>query len=376
MVTSILLNRARRCLSYSSPLNFARQVECPPNPRYHSLLLNFLAVFALAGCAHTTQGSVASRALLLPLMSLGGVQNSGSKSPSTITLHRPTAVSAYGNDVYLIDSELKQIIRYDREQHTSTPFANLDANPGVSIHAASDGSVYVADPSIAEVQHFAADGKKLPSLKSPGNLTRPVAITIDKSSEHVLAVDGLLNQIVIFDDQGMTQSVIKPQMAIAITAIATGTDGIYVTDSISRQVVVLDMNGAFFYSVGSNELQEPNSIAVTGDNIIFVGDNSDQTVRGYRGKSDDPQGFRGQEMQPVKGTQYGKFIAEVGGVGTEPTNFNGITGIALANNLLYVTDSLNSRVQVMTINRPCQPGDLSVGKNHQDEPVIRVVRKI
>lgn len=382
MKTFIYFDWTKKNIQSPLTLNQSRPTDNCFTARRFGQWLGLLMASALVGCAlpNTATSPTASRALLQPLSYLGSGQTDATASESTsensITLRRPSAVSAFQDDIYLVDTELNQIIRYNNEQKTSTPFTNLPTNAGMRLHAAHDGSVYISDPDRAEVLHFARDGTQLPSLSSPGNLTRPVSVTVNTVTEYVMVADGLLNQIIEFDEQGNTVAVIKPQIAIEIAAIATGPHGIYVTDRIGRQVVVLGWSGDFRYALGSKELGDPGAIVVTRDNIIFVSDNADQTIKGYRGKSENPQGFRGQEITPEQLTEIGKFVAEVGGPGTEPTNFNGIGGLALAGGkLLYAADSMNARVQVMTINRPCSPDEISTGKNHQDEPVVRV-RKI
>ncbi len=51
-------------------------------------------------------------------------------------------------------------------------------------------------------------------------------------------------------------------------------------------------------------------------------------------------------------------MAKIGGVGGAPGSFNGIAGLSVADDLLFVADSLNARVQIMLIN----PSALEVGK--------------
>ena len=90
-----------------------------------------------------------------------------------ITLLRPAAMSAQGNDIYLLDTGLRRIFRYDRGQQTLTPFSTtLSAEAGISIYAAPDTSVYVTDPVRGQVLHFARDGIPLPPLISRGYLAR------------------------------------------------------------------------------------------------------------------------------------------------------------------------------------------------------------
>lgn len=254
-----------------------------------------------------------------------------------VTLRRPTAISVRDNDVYLIDAGLNRIFHYNRFQQTLTPFTNLAVNANMSIYVAPDRSVYVADPHSSEVLHFTSDGAQLPSLVSPGKLARPVAVAVDERNGQVMVADGLFDQFIFFNNLGMTLSVVKPQRSLAIAAMATGPDGIYVADRIDRQVSVFGWDGTYRYALGAKDLGAPGAIAVSRDNLVFVGDNFDQTIKVYKGQG--------------TGGENNIMITKVGGIGAGPGSFNRIGGLAVDGTLLYATDSLNARVQIMLINR-------------------------
>lgn len=301
-----------------------------------------LAALTLTGCAlsDAAHDPLAPRAILQPWTTLTGGQAAtsgmGMAGAGYITLSRPTALSVRDTEVYLADAGLNRIYRYSPSQQSLFPYTNLPVNPGMSIYAASDRSVYITDPTRAEVLHFRWDGTQLPSFVSPGNLSRPVAVTVDESNGQVLVADGLFDHFIVFNSLGTTLSVIKPQQTIAIAAIAAGPDGIYVTDRLAKRVVVLGRDGAFRYALGSKGQGEPGVIAVSRDNLVFVSDNFDQTIKVYRG-------------QKTEGGD--SLLAKVGGFGAAPGRFNGISGLAVDGRMLYVTDTQNSRVQTMLINR-------------------------
>lgn len=346
MVTSLPINQTRQDGSFKH--------DTAPKSRSRVRLLNLIAAFALAGCTlpdtmpESMRDTASSHVLLQRLMDLTGAQTGTSRmgmpGSGYITLRRPTAMSARDNEVYLVDAGLNRIFRYSRFQQTLTPFTNLSANADMTIYAAPDRSVYIADPNRAEVLHFTWDGTQLPSFVSPGNLARPVSVAVDESSGQLLVADGLFDQFIIFNSLGRTLSVVRPQQALAIAAMTAGPDGIYVADRVDRRVVVLGWNGTVLYTLGATDLGMPVSIAVSRDNLVFVGDNFDQTVKVYRGHKAEGNG---QVMDGGNGT----LVAKAGGVGAAPGSFNGIAGLAVDGGLLYVTDSLNARVQIMLINR-------------------------
>jgi len=311
-----------------------------------------VAALALVGCTATGPAPVpgtvgdatARRELLQPWIELTGANLGASLAPPGIAggsgyvrLRQPTSISARGNDIYLLDVGLQRIFRYDRAQQTLTPFTSVTPDAEMSVYAAPDLSVYVTDPAHNQVLHFAWDGTPLPPLSSPGNLARPIAVTVDEGSGQVLVADGLYDRIISFNNLGRPLSVIKPQGVQAIAAMAQGPDGLFVVDRIARQVVVVGHDGIYRYAFGAGSLTGPNAIAVSRGNLVFVADNFDQHIKVYRG---------------------GKLVATVGGMGAAPGRFNGIAGLAVDAGLLYVADSLNARVQIMLIT----PQALGTGK--------------
>lgn len=327
-----------------------------PKSRRHAQLLSIIAALMLVGCATDSRDAVTRREVLQPWTEITGAQAGTSprglpaqmKSPpgaGYIALRLPTAVSARGNDIYLLDAGLRRIFRYDNFQQTLTPFATtLSVEAGMSIYAAPDMSVYVTDPVHERVLHFNWDGTPLPPLVSRGNMAHPVSVVVDEHNGQVLVADGLFNRIIAFNSLGMTLSVFKPQQVLSIAAMATGPDGIYVVDRLAKRIVVLGWDGIFHYTFGADALSEPGAIAVSRDNLVFISDNFNHTIMIYR-------------RQRTEGNNL-MIEDKIGGVGVAPGSFNGIGGLAAADDLLYVADSLNARVQIMLIN----PRALDTGK--------------
>lgn len=300
--------------------------------------LGIAAALILAG----EPASAAPAELLQPWTELTGARP-GSLSDGAavrgdyIMLRYPAAVSARGNDVYLVDAGLRRIFRYDRAQQTLARFTTLTPDAGTAIYAAPDMTVYVINPTGSQVLHFAHDGAPLPSLGSAGDIVRPVSVAVDEGGGRVLVADGSYDQIVVFSSLGRPLSVIKPQQVRAVSAIASGRDGaIYVVDRLARQVVVLEWDGTFRHAFGAGELTEPGAIAVNRDGLVFVGDNFDRTIKAYR------DGF---------------LVARTGGTGNAPDRFGGIGGLAVDDGgLLYVTDGQNARVKIMLLTPDARQG--------------------
>jgi hypothetical protein len=315
-------------------------------------LLSIMAAIFLTSCATDSSDAVTRREILQPWTEITSAQAgtlpqglsaqiNSPRGTSYVALQRPTAMSADRNDIYLLDAGLRRIFRYNNSQQTLTPFATtLSVEAGMSIYAAPDMSVYVTDPAHAQVLHFNWMGTPLPPLVSRGNLGRPVSVVVDGHNGRVLVADGLINQIVVFDSLGRALSIFKPQQVHSIAAMAAGPDGIYVVDRLAKRIVVLGWDGTFHYAFGTDAMSDPGAIAVSRDNLMFISDNFDHSIRIYRRPST-------QFNNPV-------LADKIGGIGVAPGSFNGIGGLAVADDLLYVADSLNARVQIMLINPRAQ----------------------
>ncbi|MDH4235200.1 MAG: hypothetical protein OEV15_08720 [Gallionella sp.] len=330
MVNQIFNVRQYRASQHK--LKFAQKL------RYCIRLPIIISALFLAGCTTGLVDDTAQRDLLQPWLEITGAQmsmSSGSLGTDYVMLQRPTAISVRGNNLYLVDAGLRRIFRYDNLQQTLSPFAvNLPVEAGMSIYAAADQSVYITSPSYGKVLHFTGDGNVLPALSSPGNLARPISVTVDERSGRVLVADGLYNHIVIFSNAGMMLSIIKSPQVKSISAIAVGTGGIYAIDRLAKQVVVLGRDGSFRYAFAADSFSEPGTIAASRDNLVFVGDDFNNTLRTF-----NLQGARGAFQ-----------VGKIGGAGAVSDNFSNISGLTVEGDMLYVADGLSGRIQTFLIN--------------------------
>lgn len=297
--------------------------------------LGVAAVLTLTGCATASNGfsGAARHAVLQAWVDLTGARAAtlpesrpaAGRGAGYIVLRRPSAVSADGNDVYLVDSGLRRIFRYDRAQQTLTPFTDFIPGNETKVYAAPDLTLYVIDPSYPQVLHFAWNGAALAPLSSPGNLDRPVSMAVDKNNGQVLVADGLYQHIVVFNSLGRPLSVIRPQRVRALGAMALAEGTLYLLDRLARQVVAVDLDGAYRYAIGAGALGLPSAVATYGS-LVLIGDDFDQTVKVFRGE---------------------RLIDTAGGEGAASGH---IAGMAVDSGLLYVADSLNARIRIMLIS--------------------------
>lgn len=306
------------------------------------LVLIVAALLLLHAAAQAADGAENNPPLLTPWVTLSGARITARPKPLSALPHKqdfaaylpwlsPTAVAARGNYVYVVDGGRRQIFLYDLAQQTMTPFAEYSAGAVSGITVAPDMSLYVADIYAQQVLHFSVDGRLLRTFGNDMEVARPVAVLLDEPSGRILVADSLYNHVVVFNSLGRVLSVLQSSEGRSIEAMARGPDGLYLLDRLSQQVVVIGLDGADRYKLGNGTLKNPGAIAVDRFNRVFVSDSFDNTIKIY---------------------EHGQLVASFGGSGATSASFNRITSLWLEQNMLYVADSLNARIQTFRVASP------------------------
>jgi hypothetical protein len=249
---------------------------------------------------------------------------------------QPVAVGGINNFLYVVDAGARVVFRYDLVSKEIEPIGDVGIQfqgaPG-NIFVTKDRSFYIVDSVGKQVFHFSEDGLLLNTFKDPLNLSRPMDVYVDETTREVYVADGSYSHIVIFNEFGKSIRAIGrrgtgPGRFRAITSITKGLDGLYVTDRLELPVQVITLDGQFRYSFGESQQVFPTAVAVNDDQLAFVSDKSDNTIRVY---------------------ENGELQAIAGGGGAAPGRFRLITDLYVNGQYLYVADSLNKRIQVMRI---------------------------
>jgi DNA-binding beta-propeller fold protein YncE len=256
----------------------------------------------------------------------------------TVTLLNPVAVGGVKDQMLIVDAGARAIYRYDL---TTKAIRNLAQAGGqffgepAGIAVESDLSFYVADPDGKQVLYFDANGNLIRRFADAANLARPIDVAVDEQRGQVFIADGSYSHVIIFSKTGQAMSAIGgrgrgPGKFRAITAITKGKDSLFVADRLELPLQEIDIaTGAFRFSVGQGQIVWPTAIVVDKRNRIFAGDRSDNTIKVF----DDI-----------------RLIATIGGTGYAPGRFRLVTGMWISDqNILYVADSLNHRVQAFRI---------------------------
>ena len=295
-----------------------------------------IPIMILSGCAADWRAGE-QYGLFEPWLEVRGAQlspASGGLNTDYIALQYPASISARGNDVVVVDTGKRSIYRYQRlQQPFNQIMSMLPVYPGMSILADSDQSVYVTSPAEGKVIHFTIDGMPLPSLSSPDSLAHPVSLAMSPNGGQIFVADGLYNHIVVFNRAGGQLGIIKLPQLKSVSVLAAGPHGIYAIDRSSRKVVVMGFNGEFRQAYDLGPTADPTCIAIEG-NMMFIGDSFDRSVKAYK--------IHGHQVE---------LTGLVGGAGELLDSFASIDGLAISDDMLFVSDGINGRIQTFMINR-------------------------
>jgi DNA-binding beta-propeller fold protein YncE len=193
--------------------------------------------------------------------------------------------------------------------------------------------------------NFRANGETRPALErlgrwivgldgsgaSPQVLQRPSALVGDDAGRLYVA-DVSRQAVFVFDEKAgellLWEHADAARRFVAPSGVAIAADGVYVTDAELGAVFVLSLQGEPQRAIGKGQLKRPTGIArdaATGR--LFVADTYAHDIKVFDAR--------------------GTLIATHGTRGNGDGQFNYPSHLALANGELYVTDTMNSRIQVL-----------------------------
>lgn len=261
----------------------------------------------------------------------------GALAGAEVRLAKPVAIGGFGNNIYVADGGTRTLYRYNpigRGFYELKDAGSLMVGDASQIYAAADNSFYVVDPFGNQVIQFDQNGNTIRAYQNFKNVPQPVAVSVDHKTNQVHIADGTHGYVVVFnkigqalfatgsrgDDQGQFRM---------ITAMTQGPDGMYIADRLRGDVQVLSNEGKYLYSFAKKEITFPTAMVVDKYNRVFVADSHDNTIKVFK---------------------KGKMLEKVGGTGVGPGQFRNVTDMWLSDSdLLYVADSLNSRLQVFRV---------------------------
>lgn len=170
---------------------------------------------------------------------------------------------------------------------------------------------------------------------NPIALQRPQSGMVDQA-RRVLVADISRQAVLVFDEAAGRLSVweraSRRARFVSPIAIAASADGqVLVTDADLKAVFRLSQTGEPLSEFGAGVLQRPTGIARDPvSKEVFVADTHAHDIKVF---ADD-----------------GRLLRTIGRSGSESGEFRYPTHLALANGTLYVTDTMNARIQAFDLN--------------------------
>jgi len=253
---------------------------------------------------------------------------------STPSMTQPYGVTI-GSDrrMYVADTVGGVIHVFDLEKTSySTLRLNFESLVGV---ASLDGRLFVTDSASGRVAAIDLRGRTLWTRGTADGFARPTGIAA--APDRLYVADTLKNRIVMLSPAGAVLGAFGERGSLPgqfnfPTNVARSADGrIFVTDAMNFRVQIFDAGGRFLRAFGrlgdaAGDFDKPKGIAVDRDGHVFV-------VEGFH---DVVQIF----------DDVGRLLLAFGGSGQGAGELWLPAGMTIANDIVYVVDSANRRVQM------------------------------
>lgn len=167
-------------------------------------------------------------------------------------------------------------------------------------------------------------------------MVKPYAVAIDQKGR-VYVTDTGLSRVWVFDREKKAVSFIgdsgRGQLATPAGIAIDARGRVFVADARHHQIFGFDDTGKVVLAIGQpDEFYSPSGLAIDrGSGRLYASDAGRHKIRVYD-------------------TDTGTFLFEFGSRGVLPGQFNYPTHLYLKKGALYVTDTMNFRVQVFTLD--------------------------
>lgn len=176
-------------------------------------------------------------------------------------------------------------------------------------------------------------------------LQRPQSGVVDESGR-ILVTDVSRGAVYVFDqtlgELEVWEMATGYRRFVSPSGIALGPEGkVFVADAELKQVVLLDREGNGVSVIGQDQLERPTGIAWDADGaLLYVADTYAHQIKVF--------------------DMTGRLVRTIGQRGEEPGEFNYPTHLAISHGKLLVADTMNARVQVLSLHDNEPP--LVIGK--------------
>ena len=211
-------------------------------------------------------------------------------------------------------------------------------NP-IGIAVDSENNIYVSDSELKRVFQFNSGGLFLKAWETP--FTRPTGVAFDKQRNVLYVVDTAEHHVIAFNlrgeklfefgKRGVGEGEFNYPTQIAVSPV---NGDIFVADVMNFRIEQFTSDGKFIRQIGSagsriGSFSKIKGISVDSRGIIYAVDGLYDTVEMFN--------------------QQGELLMNFGRAGNHEGEFWLPGGIAVSQDMIYVADSYNKRVQVFQL---------------------------
>lgn len=252
-----------------------------------------------------------------------------------VGMTRPYAVSVLGRAILVADPGGHAVHLFDRDRRKHLTVAEVEGEALMSpVGVALDTErMYVADSGRDKVFLLDRSGEHIGTIDG---LERPTALAFDPAARRLYVAETLGHRILVFDADGrrLFQFGERGEQDDQLnfpTHLAVAGGKVLVNDSMNFRIKAFSLEGRPLAAFGehgdsSGQIAQPKGIAADSAGNVYVA-----------GAVID----RVQIFSPA-----GEFLLAFGQEGNGPGQFRMPAGVTIADDLIYVADSYNGRVQV------------------------------
>ena len=280
-----------------------------------------------------------------------------------------TATSSDGSRTYVTQNDPDYVYMYDSAHNYIGRFGSTGTGNGQFMCAQGvavdkDNNVFVSDNCNNRVQKFTHDGVYISQFGTAGSgngeFSCTEGIAFD-STGNIFVVDGCNSRVEKFDASGtyiMQFGATGPgQLSYPESIAIDSVNNMYVTDG-NGYVQKFDPNGTHLYQIDgigtdAGEFSYVEGLAVDEKDNVYISDNGNNTLHIFNADGD--------------------YLSSYGGPGSGDGQFDHPYYIGYTSGKLYIADSWNHRVQVISVKDAVELSDSSAsveGKSLLGNPTI------
>lgn len=248
---------------------------------------------------------------------------------------RPYAVATDDEVICVVDPGLGVVHLYMTKQSRYEIIRDASGERLISPVGISLGpeTIYVADSVAGKVFVFDREGNHLQTV---AGLTRPTGIAFHAESQLLYVADTIENRIVVIDSNGIQQNTFGKRGWAAgefnyPTTLAIRGDSLFVNDTMNYRIQRFTLDGSPVTSFGENgdssgQFALSKGIGMDAQGHVYVADALSNHVQIF--------------------DENGRFLLSFGGMGAAAGQFRLPAGVFVDENIIFVADTENRRVQV------------------------------